>query len=135
MRSLRRTLVVRFSLTMFLALLLISLWAFLGTHYSLSRQLNESLSSTLQIEATALAAQLPVGPQATSSDLDAFIRQINRFVTIRDSTGQVILSNTPFTSIPLDSLGFSRAQGVVVCSPKSSRTSIGAVFTFSNSRS
>jgi two-component system OmpR family sensor kinase len=110
MRSLRRTLVVRFSLTMFLALLLISLWAFLGTHFSLSRQLNESLTSTLQLEAAALAARLPVGFQSNSNDLDAFIRQINRFVTVRDSTGNIITSNTPFTDIPVDQESFARAR-------------------------
>jgi two-component system OmpR family sensor kinase len=109
MRSLRRTLAVRFSLTMFLALLLISLWAFLGTHFSLSRQLNESLTSTLRVEAAALAARLPVGFQSTSADLEAFIRQVNRFVTVRDSSGHVVLSNTPFTNIPIDAESFERA--------------------------
>lgn len=111
MRSLRRTLVVRFSLTMFLALLAISLWAFLGTHFSLSRQLNESLTSALQLEAAALAARLPVGFQSSSTDLDAFIRQINRFVLVRDSTGRILLSNTPFEDIPLDRESLRRALG------------------------
>ena len=109
MRSLRRTLAVRFSLTMFLALLLITLWAFLGTHFSLSRQLNQSLRSTLQLEAAALAARLPVGFQSNSTDLDAFIQQVNRFVTVWDSAGRVVLSNTRFTDLPIDRPGFDRA--------------------------
>jgi len=111
MSSLRRTLAVRFSLTMFLALLLISLWAFLGTHFSLSRQLNESLTSALQLEAAALAARLPVAFRSNSSDLDAFIRQVNRFVIVHDSAGDVVLSNTPFTDIPVDSTSFAHARG------------------------
>ncbi len=110
MRSLRRTLAVRFSLTMFLALLLMSLWAFLGTHFSLSRQLNESLTSALQLEATALAARSPVSFRSGSSDLDTFIRQVNRFVIVHDSSGHVVLSNTPFSDVPVDPVAFSRAR-------------------------
>jgi signal transduction histidine kinase len=111
MQSLRRTLAVRFSLTMFLALLLISLWAFLGTHFSLSRQLDESLTSAVQLEAAALAARLPIAFQSNSNDLDAFVRQINRFVTVRDSVGGVLLANAPFShEIPVDLAGVARAQ-------------------------
>jgi heavy metal sensor kinase len=110
MRSLRRTLAVRFSFTIFLALLLISLWAFLGTHYTLSRQIDESLKSTLQLEAAALAAQLPVVFQPGSNDLDTFVRQINRFITVRDSTGNALSANTIFAlSLPVDSVPFRQA--------------------------
>ncbi len=110
MRSLRRTLAVRFSFTIFLALLLISLWAFLGTHYTLSRQIDESLKSTLQLEAAALAAQLPVVFQPGSNDLDTFVRQINRFITVRDSAGNALSANTIFAlSLPVDSVPFGQA--------------------------
>ena len=110
MRSLRRTLAVRFSFTIFLALLLISLWAFLGTHYTLSRQIDESLKSTLQLEAAALAAQLPVVFQPGSNDLDTFVRQINRFITVRDSAGNALSANTIFAlSLPVDSVPFRQA--------------------------
>ncbi len=110
MRSLRRTLAVRFSFTIFLALLLISLWAFLGTHYTLSRQIDESLKSTLQLEAAALAAQLPVVFQPGSNDLDTFVRQINRFITVRDSAGNALSANTIFAlSLPVDSAPFRQA--------------------------
>ncbi len=110
MRSLRRTLAVRLSLTIFLALLLISLWAFLGTHYSLSRQLDESLQSTLQLEAAMLAARIPIGVQPSSNDLDTYIRQINRFVTVRDSNGIVQSANSPFAlNVPVDRDEFARA--------------------------
>ncbi|KPJ88014.1 MAG: hypothetical protein AMS18_13900 [Gemmatimonas sp. SG8_17] len=110
MRSLRRTLAVRFSFTIFLALLLISLWAFLGTHYSLSRQLDESLKSTLQLEAATLAARLPVVFQPGSNDLDTFVRQVNRFIAVRDAAGEVLSANTIFAiSLPMDSARFEHA--------------------------
>jgi signal transduction histidine kinase len=110
MRSLRRALAVRLSLTIFLALLLISLWAFLGTHYSLSRQLDESLKSTLQLEAAMLAARIPIGVQPSSNDLDTYIRQVNRFVTVRDSSGVVQSANSPFAlNVPVDRESFTRA--------------------------
>ncbi|UCG85245.1 MAG: hypothetical protein JSW71_15065 [Gemmatimonadota bacterium] len=110
MRSLRRTLAVRFSLTTFLALLLISLWAFLGTHYSLSRQIDESLKSTLQLEAATLAARLPVVFQPGSNDLDTFVRQVNRFITVRDSAGNALSANTVFAvNLPVDSARLRQA--------------------------
>jgi len=110
MRSLRRALAVRLSLTIFLALLLISLWAFLGTHYSLSRQLDESLKSTLQLEAAMLAARIPIGVQPSSNDLDTYVRQVNRFVTVRDSSGIVQSANSPFAlNVPVDQESSARA--------------------------
>ena len=45
MYSLRRTLAVRFSLTMFAALLLIAFWAYLGAHQTLVRELSSPLNS------------------------------------------------------------------------------------------
>ncbi len=111
MRSLRRTLAVRFTLTMFLALLLIGLWAFLGTHQRLSRQLDKSLQSALRLEAAVLAARLPIAFQSGSGDLDDFVHQVNRFVTVRDSQGRVVTTNTPFAgNLPLDPESFERAQ-------------------------
>ncbi len=111
MRSLRRALAVRFSLTIFLALLLISLWAFLGTHYSLSRQLDESLKSALQLEAASLAAGLPVVFQPGSRDMDVFVRQVNRFIAIRDSTGNALSVNTALAlNLPVDRQSFGQAR-------------------------
>ncbi|UCD24352.1 MAG: hypothetical protein JSW51_00075 [Gemmatimonadota bacterium] len=112
MHSLRRALAVRFSFTIFLALLLISLWAFLGTHYSLSRQLDESLKSALQLEAASLAAGLPVVFQPGPTDMDSFVRQVNRFIAIRDSNGNALSVNTVVAlSLPLDEQSFGRARG------------------------
>lgn len=54
--SLSRTLVVRFALTMFVALLLIALWAYLGTQRVLQEQLEPLLTAGAPHEMAALAA-------------------------------------------------------------------------------
>ena len=52
MYSLRRVLAVRFSLTMFVALTLIALWAFLSAQHHLRRQVDEALRSAFYLEAS-----------------------------------------------------------------------------------
>ncbi len=111
MRSLRRTVAVRFSFTTFLALLLISLWAFLGTHYSLSRQVDASLKSVLQLEAASLAAGLPLVFQPGASDMDTFVRQVNRFIAVRDADGRPISVNTDLAvELPLEEQAFVQVR-------------------------
>ncbi|MFQ5703340.1 MAG: sensor histidine kinase [Gemmatimonadales bacterium] len=111
MHSLRRTLAVRFSLTMFLGLLLISLWAFLGTHSRISDQLDAGLGSAEQLEAAVLAARLPLAFDSASNDLDEFVERVNRFVIVRDSLGRASATNTTFAaSIPVDSASFEAAR-------------------------
>jgi signal transduction histidine kinase len=83
----------------------------LGTHYSLSRQLDESLKSALQLEAASLATGLPVVFQPGSSDMDAFVRQVNRFIAIRDSAGNTLSVNTVLAlNLPVDSHSFGQAR-------------------------
>ncbi len=109
MHSLRRTLAVRFSLTMFLALFLIALWAFLGTHRRISDQLDAGLASAQQLEAAVLAARLPIAFDS-ASDLDEFVERVNRFVIVRDTLGRASATNTPFgASIPVDQASFDEA--------------------------
>ena len=109
MHSLRRTLAVRFSLTMFLALFLIALWAFLGTRRRISEQLDAGLASAQQLEAAVLAARLPLAFDS-ASDFDEFVERVNRFVIVRDSAGRASATNTPFgASIPVDQASFDEA--------------------------
>ncbi len=111
MRSLRRALAVRFSLTMIVALMLIALWAFIGTHRRLKHQLEASLTSAMHLQTATLARRLPIAFQPESADLEGFIRDVNRFVTVRDSIGHVIEANTPFSGgLPVDSASFHRAR-------------------------
>ncbi|HEX6670396.1 MAG TPA: hypothetical protein VF061_12590, partial [Gemmatimonadales bacterium] len=63
--SLRRTLAVRYSLTMAVALVAIALWAYAGMRRLLRDQLDRSLHSTLELQALALSHDgriLPVPP-------------------------------------------------------------------------
>ncbi len=112
MRSLRRALAVRFSLTMIVALMLIALWAFTGTHRRLEHQLEASLTSAMHLQLAALVRGIPIAFQPGSEDLEAFVQNVNRFVTVRDSSGHVITANTPFAGgLPVDSASFKRALG------------------------
>lgn len=91
--SLRRTLAVRFSLTMAVALLAIALWSYLGMRNTLREQLDRSLHTSYELQALALGrdGRLPTLPAGLE---DArFIREINRLVVGRDSAGRVLQSN------------------------------------------
>ncbi len=111
MRSLRRALAVRFSLTMIVALALIALWVYVGTRWRLERELDAGLTAAMHLQSAALARGLPIAFQPESADLSAFIQRVNRFVTVRDSGGRVITANTPFAgSLPLETVSFRRAR-------------------------
>lgn len=109
--SLRRTLAVRFSLTIFAALLLIALWAFLGAQRTLRRGLDNGLRSAVNLELDVLAAGLTLPAHAGTTDFDAFVHQFNRFVVVRDARGNVLNMNTPLAGdLPMDSASFAIAR-------------------------
>lgn len=110
MYSLRRTLAVRFSLTIFVALLFIALWAYLGTRRVLRQELDNDLSAALELESAPLIIGRPLSVQHGYWALPEFIEHVNRFVVIRDSTGAIIGSNTPLArDLPLNSEAFAAA--------------------------
>jgi signal transduction histidine kinase len=110
MYSLRRTLAVRFSLTMLVALTLIAAWAFLGVHRAFREDLDRALSAALWLEIDVLAAGSPIASHAEPREFAEFVRAVNRFVALRDTAGRVVSSNTPFaTNLPLDSSLFQAA--------------------------
>ncbi|GBD31779.1 Sensor kinase CusS [bacterium HR33] len=96
MYSLRRTLAVRFSLTMLVALTLIAAWAFLGVHRAFREDLDRGLNAALSLERDVLAAGSPIALHTQARDLKEFVREVNRFVALRDETGRVVSSNVPF---------------------------------------
>jgi signal transduction histidine kinase len=98
MYSLRRTVAVRFSLTIFVALLLIALWAYVGARQVLEEALDNNLAAAAQLEAAVLASRLPIALQPDPSQLDQFVRSVNRFVAVRDSTTYIVETNTPLAS-------------------------------------
>jgi len=111
MYSLRRTLAVRFSLTLFVALLLIALWAYLGTRSILRDALDRNLAQAAQLEAAALASHLPVAMHHGTTDFEAFVETVNRFVVVRDTNGVIVEANTPLASnLPIDVTAFRTAR-------------------------
>ncbi|MCK5487637.1 MAG: hypothetical protein KAI86_15575, partial [Desulfobacterales bacterium] len=84
MYSLRRTLAVRFSITIFIALLFIAVWAYLGAQRILREELDHGLAAVAQLEFAVIGAGFPIALHAEPSDLDGFIDVVNRFVVVRD---------------------------------------------------
>lgn len=113
MQSLSRTLSVRFSLTMFVALLVIAFWAYLGARRVLRRELDQGLSAAAHIESSVVAAGRPIPRQGAGHDMAAFVREVNRFVVLRDQNGAVLDVNTPLAAgLPADTaLLASAARG------------------------
>ena len=110
MRSLSRTLSVRFSITMFVALLVIALWAYVGAQRVLRRELDRGLAAAAHLEAAILTIGHPLPQPPTALARDQFIETVNRFVVGRDAGGAVVTSNTPLaTGLPLDSASFARS--------------------------
>jgi signal transduction histidine kinase len=112
MQSLRRTLSVRFSLTMFLALLVIAFWAFLGARRVLRRELDQGLVAVGRIESSILAVGRAVPRQSAHLGVAAFVRDVNRFVAVRDRSGRALDVNTPLAAgLPVDTALLSQAAG------------------------
>jgi len=110
MYSLRRTVAVRFSVTIFVALLLIALWAYVGARRILQDALDSNLTAAAQLESAVLASRLPIAIQPGPPEIDQFIHSVNRFVAVRDRDGGIVETNTPLaSSLPLDQRSFERA--------------------------
>jgi signal transduction histidine kinase len=110
MYSLRRTVAVRFSLTMFVALLLIALWAYIGARRILRDSLDNNLAAAAQIQSAVLASRLPIAIQPGPPEMDRFVHAVNRFVAVRDADGVILETNTPLAgNLPLDQNAFDGA--------------------------
>jgi signal transduction histidine kinase len=112
MQSLRRTLSVRFSFTMFSALFVIALWAFLGARRILRQELDRGLAAAAHLEASVIAAGRPLPRQQSQADPAVFRARVNRFVVVRTATGDVLEANTPLaTGLPFDSTALAGVSG------------------------
>jgi signal transduction histidine kinase len=110
MYSLRRTVAVRFSSTIFVALLLIALWAYTGARHILCDALDANLAASAQLESAVLASRLPIAIQPGPADIESFTRTVNRFVAVRSAAAEVVETNSPLAAdLPLDSTSFVRA--------------------------
>jgi len=110
MRSLRRTLTVRFSFTMFTALFVIALWAFLGARRILRQELDRGLAAAAHLEASVVASGGSLPPETSHTDPVAFREHVNRFVIVRDPAGRVLAANTQTAeALPFDSAALASA--------------------------
>ena len=112
MPSLRRTLAVRFSCTMLVALVGIAAWTYLGIRRTMYRQLDESLQQTAALQSDMIGSVGSVAPHAGPDDPEEFVRGANRLVLLRDSTGRVLVQNANLTPpLPLNAAAFESARG------------------------
>jgi two-component system OmpR family sensor kinase len=102
--NLQRTLAIRSSVTMGLALLGIVLWAYVGVRRTLRHQLQDSLETTAQIQDHSLADEGRLIPVRSSPDHAEFVEDINRYVVLRDSAGRIVDVNVDWArELPFDS--------------------------------
>lgn len=111
MRSLRRTLAVRFSITMLVALLVIAVWAYAGATAVIRDQLDRSLASAMGLEAAVLAAGHPIPANTDAPGPERNATTVHRLVAVRDARGKVVGGNTSSAAhLPLDSAAFAAAR-------------------------
>jgi heavy metal sensor kinase len=108
--SLGRTLAVRFSLTMAVALVGMALWSYFGVRDTLRDQLDRSLRTTFELQALALASNSRMYSLPPSLDEERFVREINRLVVGRDADGRVLQAHRSLAAdLGLDTAAFRRA--------------------------
>jgi two-component system OmpR family sensor kinase len=104
MRSLQRTLTLRYAATMLAALLFIGLWAYLGVRTKLESELDRALADAATIMSDVVASGEPLTAHLGASDLGGLLTDGNRLVVTRDSAGKILRSNSLLgDGIPLDS--------------------------------
>jgi two-component system OmpR family sensor kinase len=110
MQSLRRTLSVRFSFTMFVALFVIALWAFLGTQRILRQELDRGLAAAAHLESAVLAAGYQLPAQRFHDGAGRFEEEVYRLVVVRDPDGHPIGGNMAIArDLPFDSTALAEA--------------------------
>jgi signal transduction histidine kinase len=110
MQSLRRTLSVRFSFTMFVALFVIALWAFLGAHRILRQELDRGLAAVAHLESAVLAAGYELPEQPFHTGAGPFAEEVNRLVVVRAPDGRAIGGNMAIArDLPFDPAALAEA--------------------------
>lgn len=111
MKSLPRALAVRVSCTMFLALTAIASWKYVSVQRILREQLDLSLRRAAEVGLAVIAANGSPPVHAEPVGRDDFVRERDRLLVTRDTSGRVLAANTELARrLPLDSAGFARAR-------------------------
>jgi two-component system OmpR family sensor kinase len=109
--SLQRTLALRYGLTMFVALLGVAGWAYLGVARAMESQLDGEVGSAASLMVDVVVSGEPLARHTGSADLAGFVIEVNRLVVARDSEGNVVETNSPLANgLPLDTIGFRTAR-------------------------
>jgi signal transduction histidine kinase len=109
MRSLRRTLSVRFSGTMLVALAGIAAWTYFGIRRTMYRQLDDSLQHTATLEVDLVKSVGSLAPHSGAGNPEQLARA-SRVVSLRDSSGKVMAQNANLgRALPLDARAFEAA--------------------------
>ena len=107
--SLRRTLAVRYSLTMAVALAGIALWAYWGLRQTLQHQLEAALATTFELQSLGLREHGRITAASGPDDPAGFVAHINRLVLVRDRAGRLLQTNSELgRGIGIDSLSVAR---------------------------
>jgi len=110
MRSLQRTLALRFGLTMFVALVGVMLWAYQDIRATVEQELDRGLASAAALMADVVAAGEHLSTHRGPGDAIGF-DEMNRLVVTRDSSGRIMEYNAPSAAdLPLDSASFAAAR-------------------------
>lgn len=110
MYSLRRVLAVRFSLTLFIALGLIALWAMVGLRRTLSGQIDSGLAGAAIVQRQQLRAGSHLPRMAERVDFVPYFESGARAMILRDSTGRQLEANaTNLGGFPHDTAAFRKA--------------------------
>jgi signal transduction histidine kinase len=111
LRSLQRTLAVRFGLTMLVALLGVAWWAYMGVEAALQSQLDRELRSDAGLMVDVIVNRESLARHHGAADLPGFVAEVNRLVVARDSSGRALDSNSPLASdLPFDAASFAAAR-------------------------
>jgi signal transduction histidine kinase len=110
MYSLRRVLAVRFSVTLFIALGLIALWATIGVRQTLRRQIDQSLSGTLDLQEARLGEGVHLPRLPAGIDFFPYFEGGNRLIVLRDAAGRIVeATGDSLDGFPLDTGNFLAA--------------------------
>jgi signal transduction histidine kinase len=111
MRSLQRMLALRSGATMFVALMAVAAWAYLGVRAALARQVDRSIASTAGLMLDVVENGEPLAEHMGAMDLPGFVAEVNRLVVTRDSSGGILDRNSPLAGdLPFDNAAFLLAR-------------------------
>jgi signal transduction histidine kinase len=111
LRSLQRTLALRYGVTMLVTLMGFAWWIYGGVVAVLQRQLDRDILSAAALMVDVVASGESLAVHLGAADLPGLVAEVNRIVVARDSSGRAVDSNSPLASeLPFDAVSFATAR-------------------------